>query len=76
MKIIEGEVDISRLYGTWRSSDLYPSIEFTVGELIERAPNEWAETIIDSYFKGEIKCSVLAGGEQTITEKPVPGKMD
>lgn len=71
-----GEVDITRFYGTWISSDLNPSIEFTVGELIERAPNEWAETIIESYFKGEIKCSVLAGGKQTITEKPIPGKMD
>lgn len=72
-----GEVDISRFYGTWGSSDLDPSIEFTVGELIEEVEDPFVDGTIDYYFKGEIKCSVLAGGEQIITEKPDwPDKKD
>jgi|GEM_PF-5903935 len=72
-----GEGDLSWLQGTWRSSDLDPSIEFTIGELIERVPNEFVEGMFDYYFKGEIKSPWLAGGERIITEKPDwPAKKD
>ena len=32
-----GDGDLSWLQGTWRSSDLDPSIEFTIGELMKKS---------------------------------------
>lgn len=65
----DGEVDISWFQGTWRSNDpVDPEVEFTVGELIERSVHQ-GTGIITYHFKGEINCSVLPGGKQTIIEK-------